>query len=124
MKKSFIGSSDKLTVATIYKEDFLNRQISSNSPANVLYRDKHFQVTQWVYSFLYRYNFLNLNRDYVYKIDDSDRICIRIAVNMSQMFRHNTYLYGMLLKTFNDDRLEVFEDLFGKYAPYTLSEIS
>jgi len=124
MKKSLINSTDKLAVATIYKEDFINFQIESKSPLSLVYNDRHFQVRLWVYSFLYRYNFLNPKRDYVYAFDDTDRFCIKVAVNMSQMFRDNLYLYAMLLKTFNDDRLDVFEDLFGEYAPFSSSVIA
>lgn len=124
MKKSLINSTDKLAVATIYKEDFINFQIESKSPLSLVYNDRHFQVRQWVYSFLYRYNFLNPKRDYVYAFDDTDRFCIKVAVNMSQMVRDNLYLYAMLLKTFNDDRLDIFEDLFGEYAPFSSSVIA
>lgn len=124
MKKTFINITDKLAVATIYKEDFINFQIESNSPLSLIYNDRYFQVKQWVYSFLYRNNFLNPKRDYVYAFDDTDRICIKVAVNMSQMFRDNLYLYGMLLRTFNDDRLDIFEDLFGEYAPFRTSVIA
>lgn len=124
MKKTLINSTDKLAVATIYREDIINYHIESNSPFSLVYNDRHFQVKQWVYSFLYRYNFLNPKRDYVYAFDDTDRYCIKVAVNMSQMFRDNLYLYGMLLKTFSDDRLDVFEDLFGEYAPFRTSIIA
>ena len=64
MVKRTVEMNDKFAVVTVFREDFLNREYESNSPACVVYNDKYFNVRQKVFSFLYRNNFFNPKLSY------------------------------------------------------------
>lgn len=119
MTKRTVEMDDKFAVVTVFMEDFLNREYESNSPACAVYNDNYFKVRQKVFSFLYRNNFLSPKHNYVYLVDEDDFMCIKVVVNMSQMFRENGILYALLERSFKDNEFQVFNDIFGQYAPYS-----
>lgn len=120
MYKKHVDINDKFAVVTVFRENFLNREYEFNSPACAVYNDKYFKVRQKVFSFLYRNNFLSPKHNYVYLVDEDDFMCIKIVVNMSQMFRENGILYALLERSFKDDDCQVFKDIFEQYAPYSV----
>ena len=119
MYKKHVDINDKFAVVTVFRENFLNREYESNSPACAVYNDKYFKVRQKVFSFLYRNNFFNPKHSYVYLVDEDDFMCTKVVVNMSQMFREKGILYALLERTFKDNDCQVFKDIFGQYAPYS-----
>lgn len=119
MIKRNVEMDDKFAVVTVFREDFLNREYESNSPACDVYNDKYFKVRQKVFSFLYRNNFFNPKLNYVYLVDEDEFMCTKIVVNMSQMFREKGILYALLERSFKDNDFQVFKDIFGQYAPYS-----
>lgn len=120
MNKKHVDINDKFAVVTVFRENFLNREYESNSPACTVYNDKYFKVRQKVFSFLYRNNFFNPKHSYVYLVDEDDFMCTKVVVNMSQMFRENGILYALLERSFKDDDYQVFKDIFEQYAPYSV----
>ena len=119
MYKKHVDINDKFAVVTVFRENFLNREYEFNSPACAVYNDKYFKVRQKVFSFLYRNNFFNPKHSYVYLVDEDDFMCTKVVVNMSQMFRENGILYALLERSFKDNEFQVFNDIFGQYAPYS-----
>lgn len=120
MYKKHVDINDKFAVVTVFRENFLNREYEFNSPACAVYNDKYFKVRQKVFSFLYRNNFFNPKHSYVYLVDEDDFMCTKVVVNMSQMFRENGILYTLLERSFKDDDYQVFKNIFGQYAPYSV----
>lgn len=120
MNKKHVDINDKFAVVTVFRENFLNREYESNSPACAVYNDKYFKVRQKVSSFLYRNNFFNQKHSYVYLVDEDDFMCTKVVVNMSQMFRENGILYALLERSFKNDDSQVFKDIFEQYAPYSV----
>lgn len=121
MNKKHVDINDKFAVVTVFREDFLNREYEFNSTACAVYNDKYFKVRQKVFSFLYRNNFFNQKLSYVYLVDEDDFICTKVVVNMSQMFREKGILYALLERSFKGDDYQVFKDIFGQYAPYSIA---